>query len=241
MEGKIHSIQTLGTVDGPGVRCVVFFQGCPLRCACCHNPDTWDKDGGEILTSKEVLGKILRLKSYFGDDGGVTLSGGEPLLQPEFAQEILTLCKENKINTALDTSGCILTQEVKKVIDLVDLILLDIKFKNNELYKKYTGGSMDTVMEFLTYANEKGKKIWIRQVILPGINDKIEDIEDLCDILKPFKRIEKIELLPFRKLCLEKYQMLGIKFPLEHLPETKKEKIEELQSAINKIFNKSLT
>ncbi|MDP4133949.1 MAG: pyruvate formate-lyase-activating protein [Bacillota bacterium] len=241
MTGNIHSIQTLGTVDGPGIRCVVFFQGCPLRCACCHNPDAWDEGGGTPFTPKEVFDKILRIKPYFGKGGGVTLSGGEPLMQPEFTFELLKLCKENGIHTALDTSGCIFNDAAKNLIGLSDLILLDIKFKNTFLYQKYTGGSMDTVLRFLQYANDNNKRVWIRQVILPGINDTKQDITELCELLKPFRSIEKLELLPFRKLCLEKYQMLGIPFAFEALPEADPLKVAALQNfADERLFHNNI-
>lgn len=236
MTGNIHSIQTLGTVDGPGVRCVVFFQGCPLRCACCHNPDTWKKGEGTPFTAEELLEKILRIKPYFGKDGGVTLSGGEPLLQPEFAAELLQLCRQNGIHTALDTSGCIFNDHSKKLIELSDLILLDIKFKNEDLYQNYTGGSLKTVLEFLRFSKSMKKTVWIRQVILPGINDAEQDITELCELLKPFQCIEKLELLPFRKLCLEKYRMLGIPFVFETLPEADPQAVVELQALVNQYY-----
>lgn len=230
MMGRIHSVQTMGTVDGPGIRCVVFFQGCPLRCGFCHNPDTWDVNGGIEVSAEQLLNQILRVKPYFGKEGGVTISGGEPLMQAQFAAELFHLCKQKGIHTALDTSGCILNEQTRKVSELADLILLDIKFKNESLYQQYTGGSMQPVIELLQFANSRNKPVWVRQVILPGINDNKEDVRALCELLKPFQCIQKLELLPFCKLCLEKYQALNIPFAMEHLPEAKPNVVATLQS-----------
>ena len=149
INGRIHSIQSLGTVDGPGVRFVVFLQGCPLRCSCCHNPDTWDINGGCEKSPLEVVSKAERFKEYFGKDGGITLSGGEPLLQAEFSSEIFSMCKEKGINTCLDTSGCILDESVKALLDVTDRVLLDIKYTTEEDYLKYVGCSMKKPLEFL--------------------------------------------------------------------------------------------
>lgn len=236
MTGRIHSIQTLGAVDGPGVRCVVFFQGCPLRCAFCHNPDTWDKDGGTLKTTEEVFDKVLRVKPYFGKNGGITLSGGEPLLQPEFATALLKLCKDNKIHTALDTSGCIFNNNIKIFNGLSDLILLDVKFKNDNLYQKYTGSSLNTVLKLLDYLNDNNKPVWIRQVIMPGINDTENDISELCELIKPYQCIKKLELLPFRKLCLEKYHMLGVPFAFEGIREADSSKVAVLQKFADRLL-----
>lgn len=236
MTGRIHSIQTLGAVDGPGVRCVVFFQGCPLRCAFCHNPDTWDKDRGTLKTTKDVFDKIIRVVPYLGKNGGITLSGGEPLLQPEFASVLLKLCKDNKIHTALDTSGCIFNDSIKNLMGFADLILLDIKFNNDSLYQKYTGGSLNTVLKLLEYLNDNNKTVWLRQVILPGINDTENDISELCKLIKPYQCIKKLELLPFRKLCLEKYHMLGVPFAFEGIREADSSKVAVLQKFADRLL-----
>ena len=146
--GRIHSFQSLGTADGPGVRAVVFMQGCPLRCVCCHNPDTWDFNGGTEYTAQEIFAKIKRLENYFGTDGGVTVSGGEPLMQPNFIIELFKLCKINGINTAIDTSGCILNDKIKELLELTDTVLLDYKYVTDELYKENVGCDKTTVDEF---------------------------------------------------------------------------------------------
>ena len=176
LKGKIHSFQSLGTVDGPGVRFVVFMQGCPLRCGCCHNPDTWDLSLGEEYTSEQILQKIIRFKEYFGDKGGLTVSGGEPLLQAEFVTELFKLCKNNGINTCLDTSGCVLNDNVKELLKYTDTLLLDIKYTENSLYLKHVGCLYDKVLEFLDYVNNCKVPTIIRQVVIPTLNDNKENI-----------------------------------------------------------------
>ncbi len=230
---RISSFQSLGTVDGPGVRAVVFMQGCPLRCHCCHNPETWDISGGESISQEELLHKILRCKSYFGTKGGVTFSGGEPLLQTEALLSFLPKLKEENIHIALDTSGYLLNDNVKKLIDMCDLVLLDYKYSNDADYLKYTGMNKARADEFLAYLNKANKPTWLRQVIIPDINDTKDSYEILYELKKKYGCIEKIELLPFRKLCTEKYKELGIAFPFESYREATKEDIEKLKSAVN--------
>lgn len=219
MEGRIHSFQSLGTVDGPGVRAVVFMQGCPLRCICCHNPDTWAFDGGTTATPDELAKKILRLKAYFGKEGGVTVSGGEPLMQAGFVSELFRICKSEGISCALDTSGCIYNDDVDELISLCDIVLLDYKYTNDADYKAKCGCSLGQVESFLEKLEEKNKRVWIRQVIIPGITDNEESLDKLYNLRKKYSCIEKIELLPFRKLCIEKYKAMGIEFPLNGTPE----------------------
>jgi len=229
MKGYIHSLQSLGTVDGPGVRAVVFSAGCPLRCAYCHNPDTWHFHNGELTDSKDLANKILRFLPYI-KDGGVTFSGGEPCMQAEFFTELSALLKEKGLHIALDTSGAILNTEVEALLERVDLVLLDIKFTSFDEYKKYTGGTLDGAMRFLDLTREKNIPVWIRHVVVPGITDSKENILKLKALIKPYENVEKVELLPFRKLCLEKYRELGTPFPLEGVPEATEEKLAELNS-----------
>ena len=229
MQGRIHSFQSLGTVDGPGVRAVVFMQGCPLRCACCHNPDTWSTDGGKIVSAEEIFRKIQRLRAYFGKDGGVTVSGGEPLLQADFVAELFRLCRADGISCALDTSGCVYNESVERLLSLTDLVLLDYKYTNDTDYKKYTGMSMQSAEDFLARLDALGKRVWIRQVIIPTLNDSEESVRRLYALSERYSCIEKTELLPFRKLCVEKYRALGIDFPLENIPEASEELIERLK------------
>lgn len=227
--GRIHSFQSLGTADGPGVRAVVFMQGCPLRCACCHNPDTWDFNGGTEVTPDEIFRKVKRLKNYFGEDGGVTVSGGEPLMQPEFIKELFTLCKTDGITTAIDTSGCVLNDKIKKVLNLTDTVLLDYKYITDELYKTKVGTEKSKVDEFLSYLNSQNIDTWIRQVIIKDLNNNEFSVKVLKELKQKFPCIKKTELLPFKKLCIEKYEKLGIPFPLCDTPETSKAEIEELK------------
>ena len=223
MRGRIHSFQSLGTVDGPGLRAVVFMQGCPLRCACCHNPDTWDMGGGKEMGAQELFEKIYRLRSYFGKDGGVTASGGEPLMQTEFLTELFTLCKNAGISTALDTSGCVYNEKVEELLGLTDIVLLDYKYTNDADYKEHVGMSKARVDEFLEHLQRLGKRVWIRNVVIPGLNDSDESVDKIYALAQKYTCIEKTELLPFRKLCLEKYHSLGVDFPLENTPEASEE------------------
>ncbi len=230
--GKVSSIQSLGTLDGPGIRFVVFMQGCPLRCSCCHNPETHALDVGDEYTADQILEKALRCKEYFGKEGGITLSGGEPLMQPEFALEIFKKAKQNGVNTCLDTSGCILNDSVKELLKYTDYCMLDIKYNDNEKYQKYVGCSIDTPLKFLKYLQKEKIPTRIRQVIIPGINDTDADLADLYEIIKGYS-IDKIELLPFKKICETKYDNMGLEFPFKAIPSADSEKVKALQDKIN--------
>lgn len=222
IKGRIHSFQSLGTLDGPGVRFVVFMQGCNLRCGCCHNPDTWDIAGGTEYTVEEIVEKAISFKEYFGKDGGITLSGGEPLLQADFAKEIFKLCKSNGINTCLDTSGSILNDKVKELLNFTDRVLLDIKYTTDEKYCKYVGCSINKPIEFLSYLNKEKISVTLRQVVIPTLNDDEDNIAKLKKIILEYSCIDKTELLPFRKVCQIKYDKLGIQFPFAEIPEVSK-------------------
>ena len=230
--GRVSSFQSLGTLDGPGVRFIVFLQGCPLRCVCCHNPETWDAGKGDSYSAEQVFDKMIKFKEYFGSLGGITLSGGEPTLQAEFASRIFSLCRQNGINTCLDTSGCIMNDEVRRLIKLTDYCLLDIKYTLDEDYLKYVGCSIEKPLMFLSELERAGVRTRLRQVIISGLNDDEQNISRLKAIADKFSCVEEIELLPFRKLCAEKYQKLGIDFLLSNTPETPKEKIDELNRLI---------
>ncbi|MDO4608903.1 MAG: pyruvate formate-lyase-activating protein [Clostridia bacterium] len=233
ISGKVHSIHSLGTVDGPGVRFVVFFQGCNLCCGCCHNPDTWEMGGGTEYTAEDILNKVVRYKEYFGDEGGITLSGGEPLLQSEFAYEIFKLCKESGINTCLDTSGSILNDSVKRLLEHTDRVLLDIKYTDNNQYKEFVGCEMDKPLEFLDYLNEQKIPTTLRQVIIPTLTDDEENVKKLKDIADNHPCVDKIELLPFRKICQTKYDNMNLKFAFGHLPEPTHDQMQKLNALIN--------
>ncbi len=233
IKGRIHSFQSLGTVDGPGIRFVVFMQGCNLRCGCCHNPDTWDMSQGTEYTAEEIIAKVLRFREYFGEKGGITLSGGEPLLQSDFAYEVFTLCHENGINTCLDTSGSILNDSVKKLLTVTDRVLLDIKYADDELYHKYVGCSFEKPLEFLSYLNEQSVPVTLRQVIIPTLNDTAENICFLNKLSKKYSCVDKTELLPFRKICQVKYDDMKIDFPFRDIPVPIKGKMDELNKLLN--------
>ncbi len=233
MIGRINSIQSLGTLDGPGIRFVVFTQGCNLRCGCCHNPDTWNISGGDEISSAELVSKAIKYKAYFGTDGGVTISGGEPLLQPEFVSEVFQLCHENGINTCLDTSGSILNEKIQNMLKHTDKVLLDIKYTNDEYYRKYVGCSIDTPLKFLSYLDKTAVPVTIRQVIIPTLNDTEDNILKLQKLVSEYKCVEKIELLPFKKICKVKYDNLGIEFPFENLPTPDKTTIDKFNSLLD--------
>ncbi len=231
-KGFVHSIQSLGTVDGPGVRFVVFLQGCNLRCKCCHNPDTWEMNTGTEYSPEEIVAKALRYKSYFGKEGGITLSGGEPLLQIDFASEIFSLCRERGINTCLDTSGSISPDKAEKLLKVTDRVLLDIKYTNDGDYRENVGCDMKRVIEFLAKLQEMNIPVTVRQVIIPGVNDNEENIEKLKEILSGFSVVDKIELLAFRKICQTKYDNMGIDFPFGNLPECSARIIDKLKALL---------
>lgn len=231
MKGYIHSLQSLGTVDGPGVRAVIFSSGCPLRCIYCHNPDTWDMRAGSHCESDELAERIIRLYPYI-KNGGVTYSGGEPCLQAEFFCELSKRLKDKGLHIALDTSGCVDNSDVDKLLGYIDLVLLDIKFTTEEDYKRYTGGSLDKTLRFLDKLEKLGKDTWIRHVVVPGMNDTEEDILRLRGLISPYSCIKKVELLPFKTLCIEKYKSLGIDFPLADTPQMDSESIDALKKIL---------
>ena len=214
--GNIHSYESMGTVDGPGIRFVVFLQGCPLRCKFCHNPDTWNIGEKKIQESAEdTLKKIKRYKNYFGKKGGVTVTGGEPLVQSEYVLELFKLCKEEGIHTALDTSGYIFNDRVKEVLKYTDLVLLDIKALDREIHRELTSVEMDNSIKFLEYLKEIGKPTWIRHVVVPGITDNNELLEKTAQFISKFENVEMVEILPYHTLGVFKYKELGMTYPLE--------------------------
>ena len=233
LKGKVNSIQTLGTVDGPGVRFVVFMQGCNLRCGCCHNPETWSLEGGTEYTARELAEKAARYREYFGKEGGITLSGGEPLLQAKFAAELFSECKKRGINTCIDTSGSIINDDVKALLSLTDTVLLDIKYTNDEDYRRYVGCSLSAPLEFLEYLSEKNIPTVLRQVIIPTLNDSEDNIIKLKKIAQSHKNIIKTELLPFKKLCSVKYEKLGVSFKFAQLPTPATAQMDELNRILN--------
>ncbi len=230
--GRIHSVQSLGAADGPGVRAVVFMQGCPLRCACCHNPDTWDFSGGREIKAEELCTQLLRFAPYFGTDGGVTVSGGEPLCQADFVRRLFVQLHENGIHTALDTSGCLLTPAVDALLAETDLVLLDWKYTDDAAYRRYVGCGQAQVAAFLQRLQERQIPVWLRQVSIPGLNDTPENDRQLSALAAQYSCIRRIELLPFRKLCIAKYRALSLPFPLESTPEADTAETARRQAAL---------
>lgn len=226
--GRVHSVQSFGTVDGPGIRFVVFLQGCPLRCACCHNPDTWDFAGGEERSVDELMEQIRRCRRYFGQRGGVTVSGGEPLCQAAFVRALFARCHAEGIHTALDTSGCVWNDEVAALLEETDLVLLDYKMTNDADYRRYTRCERAAAERFLHELQTRGMDTWLRQVIIPAINDNADNMRALAAVRDAHSCVKKVELLPFRRLCVEKYEQLGLVFPLADTPEPTAEQMEAL-------------
>ena len=226
IKGKIHSVESMGLVDGPGIRVVVFMQGCTLRCLYCHNPDTWTLDGNKDaldFTPEELVNKISRFRSYFEKSGGgVTFSGGDPLNQHEFLKETLKLCKEAVIHTTLDTSG-VGFGDYEEILKYTDLVLYDVKHLTREGYKDMTGIEIDETQKFLEACKKMGTKMWIRQVVVPGKTDSEEYIRELGKFIKTLDNVEKVELLPYHLLGVNKYETLGIKYRLEGLEAMDKE------------------
>lgn len=216
VSGFIHSIETCGTVDGPGIRFVIFTAGCPLRCLYCHNPDCRYMENGKKVSVDEVIEEIQKYTSYMkASGGGVTVSGGEPLLQPHFVAEIFRRCQELGIHTALDTSGCCELQIAKPVIESVDLVLLDIKSFEPEIYRKVTSVPLEPTLTLANYLSGIGKPTWIRFVLVPGLTDAPHNVEGLAKFVATLKSVEKVEILPFHKMGEYKWEQLGYDYQLK--------------------------
>ncbi len=233
MTGRIHSLQTMGAVDGPGLRGVVFMQGCPMRCVYCHNPDTWTFEGGQEISAEDMCRKLLRYRTYY-KNGGVTVSGGEPLMQSEFVAELFRLLREEGLHTALDTSGMASAEAARRVLPYTDLVLCDIKFPTDEMYRTHTGMPMQPVLDFLSEVEQAGVPFWVRHVVVPRLTDSDEEVRSIAEIARQFKGFEKLELLPFKKMCLTKYQAMNIPFPLESVPECSPGRIKELYAMLER-------
>jgi pyruvate formate lyase activating enzyme len=238
MLGRVHSFESFGTVDGPGIRFVVFLQGCPLRCLYCHNPDTWG-GGGEEYSAEEVAKRAVRYKNYFGDNGGVTVTGGEPLVQMDFVIELFTSLKAQGVHTCVDTSGITFDinntqtlEKFEKLLPLTDLFMLDIKHIDNEVCKKLTGKGNEKTLAFARYLSEKGKRIWIRQVILPGWTDGEEDLQRTREFIQSLQTVDKVEVLPYHTLGVVKYEKLGMEYPLQGVEKPTKESMAKAKAIL---------
>lgn len=232
--GKIHSFESLGAVDGPGIRFVIFMQGCNLKCKYCQNRDTWDINLGSAYTVKEVIEKIMRYKNYMvASNGGVTLSGGEPLLQQDFVISLFQELKKQNISTCIDTSGMFgITDKIKQIVDLTDIFLLDIKSINDETCKNLTGFSNKQELEFAKYVSGKNKRLWIRQVLVPGITDKKEDLLELKKFLNSIN-VEKFEFLPYHNLGKYKWEKLGLSYELEDVRTANNDDVKRAKKIMN--------
>ena len=231
LTGRIHSFQSLGAVDGPGLRFVIFMQGCPLRCMYCHNPDSWNMQAGTEYTVDEVVSRVLRYRTYFGEDGGVTVSGGEALLQAPFVAALFHALKAEGIHTCLDTSG-IMTPAVDELLQVTDLVICDIKFTNEKDYLSHTKGSLSAVLEFLSHTQALQVPLWVRHVVVPGFTDTEDEVRAMVSLAQRYDNLRRIELLPFRKLCITKYEALGIHFPCADIDECDEATISRLSSCI---------
>ncbi len=213
---KVHSIESFGTVDGPGIRFVLFLQGCHLKCKYCHNRDTWDINVGNYASLDDIFNKIMRYKNYIYPNGGVTITGGEPLLQVNFLIELFSKLKKEGIHTCIDTSGMVsLTDDIKKLLSLTDLVLLDIKHIDDEKCKDLVGFSNKLELAFAKYLNDNNIPVWIRQVLIPGYTDDEEDLVKLRDFLSTLNNVKKVEILPYHNLGKHKWTKLGYKYELD--------------------------
>ena len=237
MIGNIHSIETCGTVDGPGIRYVLFTQGCPLRCKYCHNPDTWKMQDGIDVDTDSLIKEILKYKSFMKfSKGGVTVSGGEPLLQPEFVKDLFMKCKQNGIHTCIDTSGFVKIDVADPVLDYTDLVLLDIKSYNPNVYSNLTGVPLDPTLLFANHLNQRKIPVWIRYVLVPNLTDDLEDIEGLAKFLSTLSNVERIDILPFHKMGEYKWEKLGYNYELTNVKEPTPESVSEAKN-IFKSYN----
>ena len=221
MTGKIHSFETFGAADGPGVRFIVFLHGCGFRCAYCHNPDTWARPAAFEMSPEEVLSKALRYKDYWGKEGGITLSGGEPMLQAQFAAELFEKAHEKNITTCLDTAAGPFNRDdvhIKRLLDAADTVILDIKAFDAELHRSIAGCDNEGVLNCARYLSESGKRMWIRRVLVPGLSDGEDDLRKTGDFIRSLKGVEKVEVIPYHTMGVEKWKSLGLDYSLEGVP-----------------------
>ena len=239
MIGHIHSTESFGAADGPGVRFIVFMQGCHMRCRYCHNPDTWKMDGGDEVTADEILKRALRFKPYWGKDGGITISGGEPLLQIDFVIELFKKAKELGINTCIDTAGNPFTKEepffskFEELMKYTDLLLLDLKEINPTRHKDLTGFDNSNIIEMAKYLSEINKPVWIRHVLVPEHSDYDEDLDALGDFIDTLSNVDRVEILPYHTLGKFKWENLGIPYTLESISPPSAERIENAKQRIH--------
>jgi pyruvate formate lyase activating enzyme len=233
IKGKVHSFESFGTVDGPGIRFIVFLKGCPLRCKYCHNRDTWSAEDAKLYSAEEVMSEIRKYRNFINSSkGGVTVSGGEALIQPQFVRQLFMKCKNEGIHTAVDTSGYVNVEEVKGVLEYTDLVLLDLKQANAEKHRSLTGVEDDKIKSFTQYLSDINKPVWIRYVLVPGYTDDEEDLIAAYHYLKEYKNIEKIEVLPYHSMGKIKWDKLNEEYPLEGVPAPTKEQVERARNIL---------
>ena len=232
VKGYIHSTESFGSVDGPGVRFIIFVSGCPMRCQFCHNPDTWKMQDGELKTTDELLKTALRYKSYWKDKGGITVSGGEPLMQMDFLIDLFKKAKEQGVHTNIDTSGAVFTKEepffgkLQELLKYTDMLMLDIKHIDDEQHKILTGQTNKNILDMAEYLSETGKPVWIRHVLVPERSDKDEYLHRLHDFIETLDNVEKVEVLPYHTLGVYKWKELGIPYQLEGINPPSQERVE---------------
>ena len=239
VKGYIHSTESFGSVDGPGVRFIIFVSGCPMRCQFCHNPDTWKMQDGELKTTDELLKTALRYKSYWKDKGGITVSGGEPLMQMDFLIDLFKKAKEQGVHTNIDTSGAVFTKEepffgkLQELLKYTDMLMLDIKHIDDEQHKILTGQTNKNILDMAEYLSETGKPVWIRHVLVPERSDKDEYLRRLHDFIETLDNVEKVEVLPYHVFGVHKWEIMGIPYPLEGVEPPTQERIANANEILN--------
>lgn len=235
IKGRIHSIETFGTVDGPGIRYIVFTQGCPLRCNYCHNRDTWDTQGGTEYTANELIDDVKKYIPFMKTSGGgLTVSGGEPTLQPEFLKRLLIEAKENGIHTAVDTSGFVDIEVIDPILDYTDLVLLDIKHIDRDSFKDLTGVYSDKTLNLAKHLEKRNIPVWIRYVLVPGVTDNQEDIKNLAKFVSTLGNVKNIEVLPYHSMGEFKWKELGYDYPLKGISDATSEDVEKASKILKK-------
>ena len=243
IKGRIHSIETFGTVDGPGIRYIVFLQGCPLRCKYCHNRDTWNKNLGTEKTAQEVIADALKYKTFMdASGGGLTVSGGEATYQPEFLYELFKEAKKHGLSTCLDTSGCTPAHDISHILDITDVVLLDIKHMMPKGALDLSGLNIHTAIEFAKYLDHKKIPVWIRHFLVPGVTDSLENLEAMGKFVSELSNVERFEFLPYHTLGVHKWEELGLKYPLTGVRQAEQEDVEKAAEIMEKygvsVYNK---
>lgn len=234
-DGFLHSVQTLGAHDGPGLRFVAFLQGCPMRCRYCHNPDTWPRDTGRRVSAEALVARAMRYRPYFGAEGGLTLSGGEPLCQVEFSTRVLRAARGAGLHTCVDTSGYRMDPQVRTLYDQTDLVLLDVKHADPVAFRALTGRPMDGLQKTLAYFRDTGRPVWLRQVCVPGLTDSPAQIEALARLVRGL-RVERVELLPYHRMGVPKWEKLSVPYPMVDTPVPPPKEVRTLEKMLRRFL-----